>query len=224
MRRLLLGLCMVAATAVRATAAPAPLHNGDLVFQESTSSQSSAILAATGSTITHMGVIVVDEGVLEPFVVEASARVRKIPLGQWLKQGKGRRYAMYRPKDLSAADGLRVKEAVLGYLGRPYDIFFRFGDDHIYCSEWAVLAFRKIGIELGHVQTIETLNASAPQVRRLFAKRWKQHPDCRRAGSANDCWQIVLHQPLVTPASIANDKRLTMLVSWPPDFVQGMRP
>jgi len=206
-------LILLAGAASPTSAAPAQLNNGDLIFQESQSGQSSAVLAATGSKFTHMGIVILDGRSKIPLVVEASAHVRTIPLQRWIGQGKGGRYAVYRLQGLSPANGLQVEQAALSYLGKPYDIFFRFGDDQIYCSELALLAFRKIGIELGKIETIGELNASAPQVRTLFLKRWKQHPDCRIAKTSDDCWQTVLKQQLVTPASIASDKRLSQITS-----------
>ena len=207
----LLFLCTFGAAA----AAPFPMHNGDLVFQESQSTQSSAILAATGSKFTHMGIIAVKDPLSMPTVIEASGRVREIEFGQWIKLGKGARHAEYRLPGLSDADGLRIVQAARKYLGRSYDTYFRFAEDRIYCSELPLLAFRSVGIELGHVETLAALNANAPQVQTLFQKRWREHPDCRaaKAKTADACWQIVLRQEILTPASIAADKRLTRLFS-----------
>ena len=48
----------------RATPPPASLRlqDGDLVFQESRSTQSAAIIAATHSHWTHMGIVLIDDG------------------------------------------------------------------------------------------------------------------------------------------------------------------
>jgi hypothetical protein len=196
---------------VSPTWATPSLRDGDLIFQESGSSQSSAILAATGNHFTHMGIVAIKNG--KTTVIEASAKVRQIPLDRWLKQGVGGKYAVYRTANLTRENAARIIAAALKYQGRPYDIYFRFGDDRIYCSELPLLAFRTVGIELGKIETLEQLNSTAPQVRALFLKRWKYHPDCRASASAETCWQIVLNQKLLTPASIAQDKQVSLLFS-----------
>src|SRR5262249_23624914 len=99
------------------------------------------------------------------------------------------------------------------YEGKPYDIFFRFGDDAFYCSELPFVAFRKAGIELGKVETFGALNTKAPQVRALFLKRWKQHPDCKRSANADACWRVIQGQELITRANIAADPKLTLVYS-----------
>jgi len=210
-RSMPLALLLLAGLMTRAWADVPSLRDGDLIFQESRSSQSAAILAATGSHFTHMGIIALKNG--KPEVVEASGKVRRIGLDRWLKQGLGGKYAIYRLANLTTGQAARAVRKAESFGGKPYDIFFRFGNDRIYCSELPLLAFRSVGIELGKIETIEQLNTATPQVRTLFLKRWKAHPDCRAARSADACWQIVLRQRLVTPASIAQDKKLTLLYS-----------
>ncbi|MBM7045168.1 hypothetical protein JTP94_08340 [Rhizobium lusitanum] len=71
-----------------------PLQDGDLIFQTSTSSQSSAIIFATGSAFSHMGIIKNDSGAIT--VIEAAARVKETPLKTWVNRGLLRRVAIYR--------------------------------------------------------------------------------------------------------------------------------
>lgn len=56
-----------------------PLQNGDLVFQTQRSSQDVAIMYATGSLYSHMGIVKIPpDG--EPHVIEAVGPVREITL------------------------------------------------------------------------------------------------------------------------------------------------
>lgn len=192
------------------SASPTP-HNGDLIFQTSQSRQSAAILAATGSDFTHMGIVHLRDG--EPYVIEAYRNVEETPLDDWIARGEGDRYSLYRVADLSPEQATEAIDAALGYLGQPYDPFFRDGDDAIYCSELVRLAFAAAGIELGEEETVGDLDVDSPAVRTIFAERWQQHPDCADASDAEECWERMLSQTLVTPASIADDGKLVLVDS-----------
>lgn len=192
------------------SASPAP-HNGDLIFQTSQSRQSAAILAATGSNFTHMGIVHLRNG--EPYVIEAYRTVEETPLAEWIARGDGDRYSLYRVEHLSPAQATTAIDAALAYIGRPYDPFFRDGDDAIYCSELVRLAFASAGIELGEAETVSDLDVDSPAVRAIFAERWQKHPDCADAGDAEECWDRMLSQTIVTPASIADDGQLVRIDS-----------
>ena len=56
------------------------IKNGDIVFQESQSSQSKAISEGTNSPITHMGIVHLRNG--KPYVFEAVSPHSK-PLSSW---------------------------------------------------------------------------------------------------------------------------------------------
>lgn len=100
---------------------------GDIVFQESQSRQSLLIHKATGSKWTHCGIIIEkDDGL---YVLEASKTVRLTPFSQWKAQGKGGSIKSRRVTD----DSLKVKYQK--YLGKSYDLAFRFGNNKWYCSE-----------------------------------------------------------------------------------------
>lgn len=192
------------------SASPAP-HDGDLIFQTSQSRQSAAILAATGSNFTHMGIVHLRDG--EPYVIEAYSTVAETPLAEWIARGEGSRFSLYRVAHLSPEQATEAIDAALDYIGRPYDPFFRIGDDAIYCSELVRLAFAKAGIQLGEEETIGDLDVDSPAVRTIFAERWQKHPDCADAADAHECWERMLSQTIVTPASIANDGKLVLVDS-----------
>jgi len=194
----------------RLSASPAP-HDGDLIFQTSQSRQSAAILAATGSHFTHMGIVHVRDG--EPYVIEAYRTVEETPLAAWIARGEDASYSLYRVEHLSPAQATTAIDAALGYIGQPYDPFFRDGDDAIYCSELVRLAFAAAGIELGEEETVGDLDVDSPAVRAIFAERWQKHPDCADAADAEECWDRMLSQTIVTPASIADDRQLVLVDS-----------
>ncbi|MES2984480.1 MAG: YiiX/YebB-like N1pC/P60 family cysteine hydrolase [Pseudomonadota bacterium] len=188
------------------------LQDGDLIFQTSTSSQSTAILVATANRFTHMGMInMVGKDIV---VIEAAGTVKETPLAQWVKRGLFERVAIYRDPALTPAQAKQIIAAAKGYYGKPYDLFFSFHNDAIYCSELPYLAYRKAGITIGTVQKIADLNFDNAPVRKLIARRWQRHAECQaKHYDFAQCYDYILHQELVTPASIAKDARFTKIYS-----------
>jgi hypothetical protein len=201
-------------TAVSAKDLP-PLQNGDLVFQTSQSSQSLAILAASHSAYTHMGIIQLDaEG--HPFVVEATGPVKTGPLQDWIKKGVGGRIAIKRMKALPGESAAKILAAAHVYDGLPYDKFFLSAKNEIYCSELVSLAFKEgAEITLGRSQKVKDLAIDNFAVRNIMQKRWRAYPLCQPNESYNfeSCFKIILEQELVTPASIAVDVKLEPVYS-----------
>jgi hypothetical protein len=195
------------------TSAEPDLRDGDLIFQELQSRQSAAIFAATGSRLTHMGIIRRRNGTV--IVVEASATVRETPLSEWIARGRGGRYAVYRVRELSPGDAADILRFAERYYGRPYDLLFRPGDEALYCSELPHLVFKRIGIDLGRQQPLSDLRMDSGAAAALLAERWRRHPDCGGLPDDAACWTAIQHQLIVTPASIAADPDLTMVRSMP---------
>lgn len=182
-------------------AAPAPaagpdLRTGDLVFQTSRSRQSAAIQRATRSPWSHVGIVeVTPKGT---FVLEAIQPVSRTPWERWRARGAGGRVLVMRPK-LDPAVAARVIVAAKRLLGRPYDPWFRWDDERIYCSELVAKAFeRGAGIELGRRQRVGELALAGieGEVRRRFGR-------------------IPADLVLVSPASIAADAHLGVVGVWP---------
>ena len=117
------------------------LKEGDVVFQISKSKQSPLIAAATGSQWTHCGVIVMKKG--EPYVLEASSVVKLTPWEQWKQRGKGGITSMKRYTDKP------VKIRYSQYLGKPYDLAFKFDNGKWYCSELVYdIYLKQLGVKL----------------------------------------------------------------------------
>jgi hypothetical protein len=200
----------VLASSLPARPQQAPLAEGDLIFQNSRSTQSAAILSATGSAYTHMGIIVERAG--ELVVLEAGPTVREVPLAKWIASGIDGAHAVYRKEGLGAAQRAAVIEAARRYLGRPYDIFFDFEGQAIYCSELPFLAFGAVGIEVGKVQRVSELKLGSAAARKLIRERWRKHPRCAGLGQ-QDCVAAIMKQKLITPASIAADPQFRLIHS-----------
>ncbi len=187
-----------------------PLKDGDLIFQTSLHPQSGGILVGTRSLYSHMGIIKKDS--IGYVVIEAADKVRETPLGTWISRGALKRISIYRDIALSEDETAHMFAAAKELYGRPYDIFFSFSPDTMYCSEVVYLAYKGAGIPLGKVQKVSELHFDNPWVKELIEQRWRRHPECAaRHYNFEQCYQHILDQELVSPASIAADKRLTRI-------------
>jgi hypothetical protein len=195
-------------TSARAQTLP-PLQNGDIIFQTSQSDQSNAIMLATGSFYTHMGIIKIAESG-EPVVIEAAGPVRETPLDVWIKSGWGGRTTIKRVKNLPVEFQNAVVKAAKKYYGKPYDIYFSFENEAIYCSELVYNAYDALGIKLGETQRLRELNVLGAAAENLIRERGMEHPLCRegKAATYNMCVDRVMSAPLITPVSISRDPKL----------------
>jgi uncharacterized protein YycO len=152
--------------------AATPLRDGDIVFQTSLSGQSIAIQRATHSPYSHVGVILYRDG--EPFVFEAIATVRYTPLTNWIARGDGGRYVVRRLKrPLQLAEVRKLREAANTYEGKPYDLYFEWTNDRIYCSELVWKMYRDaMGLELGKLQKLRELDLTDPAVKARMRERF----------------------------------------------------
>ena len=191
------------------------LKRGDILFQNSRSAQSLAILLATDSPFTHVGLLDFD-GAGNPVVLEAVKTTRATPLQDWVDQGKDGDVAVYRLDGLSDADALAVTKAARAHLGKGYDPYFYKTEDTLYCSELVHVAFRDgAGLPLGQVQSLDDLDLASAAVRALIKDRWQSHPACKdgRADDADTCLALIRDEPLVTPQAVAKDARLRLVWS-----------
>lgn len=215
-RRLLPKLALALLITLPARAQDLPdLKRGDVIFQNSQSAQSLAILLATDSPFTHVGILYFDAAG-NPVVLEAVRTTRATPLQDWVAQGKDGAVAVYRMEELGSDTALAVTEAARSHLGKGYDPYFFQSEDTIYCSELVHIAFRDgAGVALGQVQALDDLNLDSAAVRALIAERWQSHPACSegQAQDAESCLALIRDEPLVTPQAVAEDGRLRLVFS-----------
>jgi hypothetical protein len=206
--------CWLALTSVSAQDLP-PLKNGDIIFQTSRSSQSSAILLASLSAYSHMGIIeITADGT--PVVVEAVGPVKATELNDWINRGLGGRIAIKRLPSLTDEQAMSIVQAAHNYDGLPYDLFFMSTTDQIYCSELVSLAYEDgASIPVGQVQKAKELYLDNFAAKQLIQRRWKRHPLCQSDETATfeNCYAKILEQELITPASIFNDPKLELIYS-----------
>lgn len=183
------------------------LKDGDLVFQTTINSQSGAIMAATGSLLTHVGIVKLNGDTVT--VIEAADTVIQTDWSNWVDYGAMNRVAIYRYPDLTSEQTQQILSAASNTLGRTYDIFFSFNNNEKYCSEIPYEAFKSAGLQLGTVQKISQLNVDNSLVKDLIEQRWRVFPDCTdRNYNFEQCYAHIMNQELISPASIAHDQKL----------------
>jgi hypothetical protein len=156
------------------------------------------VRALTGSRWTHMGVIFNEPA--GSVVLEAVSPVRKTPFRDWVRRARDQIYVVKRLRDADARLPAEVVEKMrkLGatWLGRPYDIRFRWDDDALYCSELAYKLFdRAAQVRLGKLERAADMNLNDERVQKALRRRF--------AGAKFDPTETV-----VTPDSIFNDQQL----------------
>ena len=167
----LVALVMVPFGARAATAWDAVLREGDIVFTGSPAGQGAAITAATGSPLTHCGVVFRRDGAL--MVLEAVQPVRVVPLVVFMRGGSPDRFTVRRLKRMpESADLDKARAWATKQVGRNYDSRFEWGDERLYCSELVWKLFDQAGVELCPLRKIGDYNLSHPTVRRLIESRY----------------------------------------------------
>ncbi len=184
-----------------------PLQNGDLVFQTNPNMQSLAVMLASDTLYTHVGIIRMTEK--GPVVVEVGP-VRETPLQAFIDRGVGRWISIRRIQDLKPDEAAKALAWAKKQYGKPYDFFFLKGTDRFYCSELVADAYTDgAGISLGKWEKISDLKKSAA-MDKVIESRWREYPLCKGDVSMtyDKCYGIIMKQELVTPASLARDPRV----------------
>ncbi len=118
------------------------IESGDLVFQDLDCGERCALIrSVTDSKYSHVGIVVENGG--ERMVWEALGPVGPVPLTDWVRRGIGGRVAVYRPIRALQRHHGAVELAMQRMAGRPYDGFYGWDDDTIYCSELVAKAYEQ---------------------------------------------------------------------------------
>ena len=180
-------LLLLALAGLGPTSAVEPLRDGDIIFHTSRSAQSEAIQRATRSPYSHMGVIIFRDS--KPFVLEAVATVTYTPLNRWIARGGGKYVVRRLEQELTASQAARLRAAAGKYVGRPYDLYFEWSDQRIYCSELVWKAYRDaLGVEIGARQKLREFDLSDALVKGKMRERYGG--------------RVPLDEPVISPAAM----------------------
>jgi hypothetical protein len=187
-----------------------PLKDGDIIFQTTWVDQSLAIGLASGSVYIHAGIIMNTSG--EPRVIEAAATVKETPLHEWIQKGVLRRFTIYRYKNLTSQQAENLLKAANRYYGRPYDHYFSFDNQAIYCSELIYLAYRGAGLPVTPPERVGDLYISNPFTKKLIEQRWQDYPSCKGKDlTFEQCYGIIMAQEIVTPAHLTGGSHFELI-------------
>jgi uncharacterized protein YycO len=173
------------------------IQNGDIIFQTSKSSQSKAIQLATNSKYSHMGIIYEEDG--QFFVYEAVQPVKLTPLKNWINRGEKGHYVI---KRLENADQIftsstltKMKEIGERFKGKPYDIYFEWSDEKIYCSELVWKIYKEAtGIEIGQLEQLSDFDLTNDIVKAKMKERYGVN--------------IPMDEKVISPAAMFNSNKL----------------
>jgi hypothetical protein len=170
-----------------ASAADGP-RDGDIIFHTSRSAQSAAIQKATHSPYSHVGVILLRDG--KPYVFEAIATVRYTPLDEWIRRGDQGKYVVKRLKrGMTAAQAAKLRVAAAPHAGKPYDLYFEWSNQRIYCSELVWKMYDEaLGLRLGELQKLREFDLRDPVVRAKMRERYGD--------------KVPLEEPVISPARL----------------------
>ncbi|MFN5183332.1 MAG: YiiX family permuted papain-like enzyme [Bacteroidota bacterium] len=150
----------------------ANLKNGDVIFQVSTSGQGKAIQLATGSKLTHCGIVFIENGV--PIVYHAVDPVQKTKAKDFIARGENGKYWVKRlNRKLSDEEIKKMKEYAVLQLGKRYDLRFMWSDNKMYCSEYVWKIYNKgTGISVGSPKKLKEYSTDNPITQGIMKKRY----------------------------------------------------
>jgi len=173
------------------------IENGDIIFQTSKSSQSKAIQLATNSKYSHMGIIYENDG--QFYVYEAVQPVKLTPLKEWINRGKNGHYVIKRLKNadqvLNNSTLTKMKQIGEYFKGKPYDIYFEWSDDKIYCSELVWKIYKQAAdVEIGQLEKLSDFDLTDDIVKAKMKGRYGDN--------------IPMDEKVISPAAMFNSDKL----------------
>lgn len=159
---------IVKETLTAQTGAVGEVREGDVIFQTSQSEQSPLIQIGTRSKISHCGIIVMRGG--KPYVLETLRTLVLTPLDKFIARGEEGKYWIKRSKK----ENIKIRYS--NYLGKRYDLAFKFDNGRYYCSELVYDIYKKqLGIELAKPRQVKDylilFTDRLPKIKRAMKRR-----------------------------------------------------
>ena len=159
---------IVKETLTAQTGAVGEVREGDVIFQTSLSEQSPLIQIGTRSKISHCGIIVMRGG--KPYVLETLRTLVLTPLDKFIARGEEGKYWIKRSKK----ENIKIRYS--NYLGKRYDLAFKFDNGRYYCSELVYDIYKKqLGIELAEPRQVKDylilFTDRLPKIKRAMKRR-----------------------------------------------------
>ena len=183
-----------------ATPTPATKYKeGDIIFIQSQTQQAAALRESTGSVWTHVGLLLLRSG--KWVVAEAVGPLKETPIADFIARSKNKSYRIVRYKHFDPATMTSALKARLSKYNKPYDIYFEWTEERIYCSELTYHLMKDVtGFELGRIQKMKEMRLDGPLTQALIKKRLTD------TGRELDPEEII-----VTPVSQLEDEDVTLI-------------
>lgn len=178
---------------------PYDLREGDLVFQSGRGGQGRAVMAATDSRWTHVGMMVEVDGVL--MVLEAVEPVKYTKLSEFVRRSP-KTFTAMRPQLPEGEAPISLDKAFQwgnAQVGKHYDMKFQWSDDTMYCSELIWKIYMQAGVKLCEPRLMSSYDLDDPIVTSLVKSRY---------GSMN---ALNVNELVVAPSDLANSPILKLL-------------
>ena len=144
---------------------------GDIIFHKSRSRQSKFLDIATGSSYTHCGVIIKENGKYQ--VLEAVQPVKITPLMDWIDRGLHSEFIISRYyENISKNDMKNIIEAGKSHLNKDYDTKFLWDDNKMYCSEIVWKMFNKYDYKLCELRQLKDYSLVSDIIKKELKRRY----------------------------------------------------
>ena len=191
-------------------------RNAQLIFVQGAEPLDRALVQATKSPYSHVGIVRLTGG--GPVVLETRPSLWEVFVEDFIDQAVDGHYAVYGVKRLSETDAFTPPRVANDFLETPDDPYLREGMAEMSGAELVSRAYRSLGLELGEPVSLGELAAGSPAIRGWLERVWRGHPDCKgRSPDMADCFGRLQRQQVLTPAAVSEAPGLVCLWS---DFPQ----
>ena len=144
-----------------------------------------------------MGIIYENDG--KYFVYEAVQPVKLTPLKEWIDRGENGHYVVKRLKNadeiLTPETLTKMKQIGEKFKGKPYDIYFEWTDDKIYCSELVWKIYKEAtNIEIGKLEQLSDFDLTNEIVQTKMKERFGDN--------------IPLNEKVISPSAMFDSEKL----------------
>lgn len=144
--------------------ADCPLQNGDLIFIKGNSQQAQFLKMVTGSDWSHVGMVFFHKDKWQ--IIEGVQPVKWSDLSSFVSRSTNHEFSIKRLKEeYQPLDANKLKNYAQKFLGKDYDLLFKFDDQRIYCSELVWKSYDRTNhIQIGALKKIGDYNLDQPGI------------------------------------------------------------
>ncbi len=180
--------------------AESQVAEGDLIFLDIPNFIFRNVARGSNSWTSHVGIVFRNE--TGQWIVAESTipRSKETPLCQYLKKSSAHTFEIKRlSQGLSQEQVERLRAESNQLLNRFYGLGFNYDSDRLFCSKFAYLVYRSIGVEIGQIQRLRDVWEQDNTASLPFWRLWF-------LGS------IPWERRTITPASQLNDQQLSTVL------------